>query len=401
MSNPSDFHVKNGVLTNYTGSDGDVIIPDGVTSIRSKAFFQCSRLKSVTIQEGVTKIGDWAFIECKGLKRVMIPHSLTSIGNEACEGCSSLTSLTLPQNVSSIGNRAFASCNKLSSFVIENPDCVLEKDVFGSKLPKGLIDHIGNLYQHMTDPALKQYVIPKLWNQLDTGVQAGIFANRQSKTLLTSYQKSITEEQVEPLGEALLDIIISDPSPNICSSVASFMKLFCAKASVSLLQKLFEQIKNAKNGAKARKALETIPELMDLLNGVEKELSPVDQSIKDILSKKHISASELELVTADYYGLKAKDLPKLQKLNGTVADPVVLMYLLTAHETTKVYKSGKQNVVNAFEAPGLSPEAAEIVSLLSVESLQAAIRELGNLMLTAEARGKKTVSCLSRMPLCG
>ena len=378
MSNPSDFHVKNGVLTNYTGSDGDVIIPDGVTSIRSKAFFQCSRLKSVTIQEGVTKIGDWAFIECKGLKRVMIPHSLTSIGN-----------------------RAFASCNKLSSFVIENPDCVLEKDVFGSKLPKGLIDHIGNLYQHMTDPALKQYVIPKLWNQLDTGVQAGIFANRQSKTLLTSYQKSITEEQVEPLGEALLDIIISDPSPNICSSVASFMKLFCAKASVSLLQKLFEQIKNAKNGARARKALETVPELMDLLNGVEKELSPVDQSIKDILSKKHISASELELVTADYYGLKAKDLPKLQKLNGTVADPVVLMYLLTAHETTKVYKSGKQNVVNAFEAPGLSPEAAEIVSLLSVESLQAAIRELGNLMLTAEARGKKTVSCLSRMPLCG
>ena len=167
--------------------EGDVIIPDGVTSIRSKAFFQCSRLKSVTIPEGVTKIGDWAFNECKGLKRVIIPHSLTSIGNEAFEGCSSLTSLTLPRNVSSIGNLAFASCSKLSSFVIENPDCVLEKDVFGSKLPKGLIDHIGNLYQHMTDPALKQYVIPKLWNQLDTGVQAGIFANRQSKTLLTSY----------------------------------------------------------------------------------------------------------------------------------------------------------------------------------------------------------------------
>ena len=33
MSNPNDFVIKNGVLTKYKGEGGDVVIPDGATSI--------------------------------------------------------------------------------------------------------------------------------------------------------------------------------------------------------------------------------------------------------------------------------------------------------------------------------------------------------------------------------
>ena len=38
MSSASDFVIENGILTEYKGSGGDVVIPDGVTSIRSGAF---------------------------------------------------------------------------------------------------------------------------------------------------------------------------------------------------------------------------------------------------------------------------------------------------------------------------------------------------------------------------
>ena len=36
MSNTSDFIIENGVLQKYVGSDGDVVIPDGVTDMNSR-----------------------------------------------------------------------------------------------------------------------------------------------------------------------------------------------------------------------------------------------------------------------------------------------------------------------------------------------------------------------------
>ena len=37
MSNKRDFVIENGVLKKYTGNDGDVVIPDSVTSIGDQA----------------------------------------------------------------------------------------------------------------------------------------------------------------------------------------------------------------------------------------------------------------------------------------------------------------------------------------------------------------------------
>ena len=102
-----------------------------------------------------------------------------------------------------------------------------------------------------------------------------------------------------------------------------------------------------------------------------------------------MNKKELEARLKDYYGLTIKKLPAINLSDGTVAESIITAWLLMTHETTKVFKSGKKNIVNAYESPGLSPQAAEIVSFLSAESLQKAILELGNLMLTAEARGKK------------
>ena len=97
-----------------------VTIPNSVTSIGSSAFQFCSKLTSVTIPNSVTSIGDGAFYDCSGLTSVTIPNSVTSIGDRAFEGCSGLTSVTIPNSVTSIGNYAFDGCSKLTSVTIPN-----------------------------------------------------------------------------------------------------------------------------------------------------------------------------------------------------------------------------------------------------------------------------------------
>ena len=100
----------------YTGA---VTIPETVTynsktyrvtSIRSSAFYWCSRLTSINIPKGVTEIGDSAFYNCSRLTSITLPKGVTSIGDYAFRNCDSLTSITLPEGVTSIGDRAFYYC---------------------------------------------------------------------------------------------------------------------------------------------------------------------------------------------------------------------------------------------------------------------------------------------------
>ena len=102
--------------------EGDLVIPDGVTSIGSYAFYNCSGLTSITIPDSVTSIGNYAFEGCSGLTSITIPDSVTSIGRYAFYGCSGLTSITIPDSVTSIGSSAFSDCSGLTSITI--PDSV-------------------------------------------------------------------------------------------------------------------------------------------------------------------------------------------------------------------------------------------------------------------------------------
>ena len=98
----------------------DLVIPDGVTSIKNYAFYGCSSLTSVTIPNSVTSIGNYAFYGCSSLTSITIPNSVTSIGNYAFYGCSSLTSVTVPNSVTSIGDWAFYGCSSLTFATIGN-----------------------------------------------------------------------------------------------------------------------------------------------------------------------------------------------------------------------------------------------------------------------------------------
>ena len=97
-----------------------VEISDGVKSIGSYAFVDCSNLTKITIPESVTSIGDYAFLNCSSLTEIIIPASVTSIGCHAFENCSSLESITIGDGVMSIGDYAFYNCSSLTSVTIPN-----------------------------------------------------------------------------------------------------------------------------------------------------------------------------------------------------------------------------------------------------------------------------------------
>lgn len=122
MSSVNDFVIEDVVLKRYTGSDADVVIPEGVTSIGKSAFENCKSLKSITIPDRVTSIGDNSFNHCTSLTDATIPNSVTSIGNGAFRNCTNLTSIAIPNSVTSIGSWGFSRCKSLTSITI--PDSV-------------------------------------------------------------------------------------------------------------------------------------------------------------------------------------------------------------------------------------------------------------------------------------
>ena len=104
-------------ITGYTGSGGDVVIPNGVTTIGNGIFQFNNSITSVVIPDSVTTIGDNAFDQCESLKTVTFGTNsqLTTIGGSAFSFCPNIESISISDSVTSIGKNAFYYCNALST----------------------------------------------------------------------------------------------------------------------------------------------------------------------------------------------------------------------------------------------------------------------------------------------
>lgn len=142
-----------------------VIIGNSVTSIEKYAFFGCDNLENITIPDNIINVGSYAFSEC-GLKTIEIPYNTTNIGYRAFDGCSNLTNIQvndknkiyssidgvlfnkdqtelivypsgkfddkyiIPDTVTRIEQYAFYKCNNLKNIIIQNNITVLLSNTF-------------------------------------------------------------------------------------------------------------------------------------------------------------------------------------------------------------------------------------------------------------------------------
>ena len=102
-----------------TSLSGDLVLPnDGsITSLTNnkykRAFGYCQNLTSVVLPEGITTIPSYAFYSCQKLNKVILPDSLESIESDAFCFCIDLMTITIPKNVNSVATGSFFACHLL------------------------------------------------------------------------------------------------------------------------------------------------------------------------------------------------------------------------------------------------------------------------------------------------
>ena len=95
-----------------------VVVEDGITSISSKAFYDCPNLTEVSIANTVTNIESSAFSNCTSLKNISFPSNVTKLGDYVLNGCTSLENVSIPGSVTEIGDYAFGNCTSLENLVL-------------------------------------------------------------------------------------------------------------------------------------------------------------------------------------------------------------------------------------------------------------------------------------------
>ncbi len=95
FENQEDFVIiGDHILYRYCGSEINVILPDDIKTIGSRAFYK-NNVQSVTVSDGTTDISRQAFFYCNDLKTVTVPDSVVSL-EQAFDRCTALESLSGP-----------------------------------------------------------------------------------------------------------------------------------------------------------------------------------------------------------------------------------------------------------------------------------------------------------------
>lgn len=176
-SNEFDYEItfdekENVILTKYTGTDEEVVIPEtivgrkviqiGKDSFKSNNTIRKVDLRNTQIQE----IGMTAFANSNNLQEILLSETLVEIGTGAFERCTSLTNVTIPNSVISMKDGAFANCTNLKSVSLSEKLTIIENDVFFGctklekvQIPKGVTDIKERAFKRATN--LTQITLPE------------------------------------------------------------------------------------------------------------------------------------------------------------------------------------------------------------------------------------------------
>lgn len=96
-------------------------VPEGVETIRTKAFYKCYELTEITLPSTLKSIEEKVFFRCN-LTEITLPDSLTFIGKDAFSYCYNLKEITIPEAVTQIDEYAFYNCTSLLKVNMQNKE---------------------------------------------------------------------------------------------------------------------------------------------------------------------------------------------------------------------------------------------------------------------------------------
>ncbi len=100
------FTTERGKITDFPGGVENLVFSGNISSIGEEAF-RSAGLKSVVLPEGLTEIKTSAFFNMPHLENIVLPQSLETIGLMAFCYSSKIKSLTLPDSITSFGRDPF------------------------------------------------------------------------------------------------------------------------------------------------------------------------------------------------------------------------------------------------------------------------------------------------------
>ena len=229
----------------YGESIAIVVIEEGVTTIGSAAFQDCSGITAASIPQSVTTIGDNSFLRCSKLASISIPGKVTSITGNPFAGCSSLTSISveagntvydsrdncngiietetntliagcansiIPQNIATIGYSAFFGCTGLTSVTIPNSvtyiallafqDCT---GLISVTIPSGIIMMGERVFEGCTSLASINISV----------ADQAVFCNNRVVQMIYSRNKDLPIKLLDSNGNEIKEYVI----PNSVTSI--------------------------------------------------------------------------------------------------------------------------------------------------------------------------------------
>lgn len=305
------FTVENGILKKYVGPGGTVAVPDGVTEIGEGAFYGTAPVR-VVLPESVVKIGHQAFRRCISLIEINLPNGLNSIGVDAFEGCTSLENVSFPSSLKKIFGGAFEGCLGLTEIILPEgielgsgsfkgcsgiEELVLPEGIIGASgaftdcseltavtlpdtmdyapsfrgceklrnvvLPQSAMERIAGY----DDYIMKGFLNRSNWQILVPAQQAEIFMKHYNKALSESFKACVPQDQIDSMGEAILERLNQEASIKDCNATAGYFTLFGSSASKALLQKLYQVLKTKKGSKRAVTTIESDLALMQAIQG--------------------------------------------------------------------------------------------------------------------------------------
>ena len=166
--------------------EGEIIIPEGVTDFYGLA--GCEKITKVVLPEGLTELRSGAFQGCTALEEIYLPDSITTFNLATFNRCKSLRSVTIPKSLKYInGLSNFWDCGEMAIYFPAEVE--LEKWTTGGEPGKGISTMPINSFKNITI-----YVVEGSW--MDTNYE-NLYVD-ESGEYTVAQQEGTTRRDIPP-----------------------------------------------------------------------------------------------------------------------------------------------------------------------------------------------------------